>query len=94
METASSLMELWKAILVLILPMRNGNREEELKNAESLAEVLILPMRNGNSDRVWKYANESAVLILPMRNGNVGPVFVVHTTSSRSYPTYEEWKHF
>ena len=54
---------------VLILPMRNGNRDTLA--ALSLAwTVLILPMRNGNYKERKNTRSCIKVLILPMRNGN------------------------
>ena len=45
-----SLIRNW-LFVVLILPMRNGNLEDEVQNTVYTALVLILPMRNGNIPR-------------------------------------------
>ena len=78
--------------LVLILPMRNGNRGTNFVTLRSTL-VLILPMRNGNTGEVTtSYTSELDVLILPMRNGNqIKQLIFLHHMNS-SYPTYEEWK--
>ncbi len=54
---------------VLILPMRNGNRDLVSTMTFDCA-VLILPMRNGNNKIGIKSFDDLNVLILPMRNGN------------------------
>jgi len=60
--------------IVLILPMRNGNRY--LQPLLWLAtHVLILPMRNGNLYSNLIVITQFLVLILPMRNGNIWGVY-------------------
>ena len=54
--------------------------------------VLILPMRNGNLEKLNIHQHYFHVLILPMRNGNSHLSAYWHWQTSRSYPTYEEWK--
>ena len=60
----------WCTILVLTVPMRNGN----ITSVPTVATpnmVLTVPMRNGNwgeCDANWKIQRE--VLTVPMRNGN------------------------
>ena len=78
------------SFLVLILPMRNGNPPHIFFLLSYL--VLILPMRNGNSKSIVRRWNSFIVLILPMRNGNNIRFDNSGFFSSRSYPTYEEWK--
>mgnify|MGYP006874529897 CR=1 FL=1 len=52
-------------------------------------------MRNGNRTRTIGSLTILVVLILPMRNGNPTIFYSFDSTTSRSYPTYEEWKpHF
>ncbi len=77
---------------VLILPMRNGNSlHNQFRDGGPC--VLILPMRNGNFAASIVARFEFSVLILPMRNGNDSSKLVgFEPTTSRSYPTYEEWK--
>ena len=49
METSAKIAEITNFILVLILPMRNGNQHLIfLCHIVPLCIVLILPMRNGN----------------------------------------------
>ena len=58
-------------------------------------QVLILPMRNGNTSTANSLQNQILVLILPMRNGNYSAFCKSITMHlARSYPTYEEWKHW
>jgi len=57
-------------ILVLILPMRNGNYNRYFSYSFPTGPVLILPMRNGNLDTFSMALFFYIVLILPMRNGN------------------------
>jgi len=65
----NSVFQRFQAIFVLILPMRNGNVNEQAKNELYTYIVLILPMRNGNLS-VLSMLLYLLVLILPMRNGN------------------------
>ena len=58
-------------LVVLILPMRNGNyRCIHLYKKLIKTIVLILPMRNGNLLKPSESQEIRNVLILPMRNGN------------------------
>ena len=60
----------YKKMIVLILPMRNGNLVLFLYSFCPLL-VLILPMRNGNLHTCTDFSIFClCVLILPMRNGN------------------------
>ena len=55
--------------------------------------VLILPMRNGNNlESIHFVSPPVKVLILPMRNGNFFAKYRLTLSTTRSYPTYEEWK--
>ena len=81
-----------KAYYVLILPMRNGNRNSSILNSLCSFWVLILPMRNGNQFPWFPFLIPSFVLILPMRNGNSLSVAMLQNLQAGSYPTYEEWK--
>ena len=79
-------------LLVLILPMRNGNPFSDGNSKPPILPVLILPMRNGNTllslcknqlknrsyptYEEWKQISYSKIR------------FSIYS----SYPTYEEWK--
>ena len=66
----SPILNITSPLLVLILPMRNGNSKIFSPNSFNIF-VLILPMRNGNYS-FWRNSPVSIqVLILPMRNGNL-----------------------
>ena len=65
----SPILNITSPLLVLILPMRNGN-ERFLVAFQNTVSVLILPMRNGNSKIFSPNSFNIFVLILPMRNGN------------------------
>ena len=80
-------------MLVLILPMRNGNSK-----FPAIFSVLY-KVRSYPTYEEWKQRNaypeifpKSFVLILPMRNGNTSISFFSLDLQLGSYPTYEEWK--
>jgi len=78
-------------VLVLTVPMRNGNPDITLAEAIELY-VLTVPMRNGNIYLSDKVVQSHQVLTVPMRNGNSPDLLTLLRAYIGSYRTYEEWK--
>ena len=78
---------------VLILPMRNGNVMKD-RNLTIGAKAFLSYLWGMETILYSSFLLSSFfVLILPMRNGNSWAIATTATSSSCSYPTYEEWKH-
>jgi len=77
---------------VLILPMRNGNLNNQKKMLISNHIVLILPMRNGNPS--WYIFSHAEYMFLSYLWGmeTFLEKYIIDIKQKRSYPTYEEWK--
>jgi len=78
---------------VLTVPMRNGN-DTDCPRTLSLESVLTVPMRNGNTSRKWVSCHHHW-RFLPYLWGmeTSAPAEGTWDLFSRSYRTYEEWKH-
>ncbi len=69
METPGRLPALPKAVCVVSLPMRDGNKSGN-GNRVKAARVVSLPMRDGNLASVKDPRRDIEVVSLPMRDGN------------------------
>ena len=79
-------------IIVLILPMRNGNILYMYLEILQLF-VLILPMRNGNNTTLLYMHLEQPRSYPTYEEWKLKHSSLVKFNGQGSYPTYEEWKH-
>ena len=82
-------MDTW--ILVLILPMRNGNKSSSVGSCRQNI-VLILPMRNGNGIPASSTGDNVQCSYPTYEEWKLLFVSKILVTRHCSYPTYEEWK--
>ena len=69
METLRSVIRDLCILLVLTVPMRNGNHGLATEHVID-SHVLTVPMRNGNAIALSCCVIARLVLTVPMRNGN------------------------